>query len=174
MRVRIGRPARHTDQPPRAFHTGVESLALEAYGHQFEPHDARRVVATHIAKKYGLKGLGEIEKRLGDTRAVILKTYFRTDDEDAETPTSRNPTKQPNPHPHPPQRRRASQDARRRSIARPHTDPLATTSEADKPRTATRSLPRVTASEGQLRHAGQVVGIDRRTASRFPFARSEV
>ena len=47
-----------------------------------EPHDAMRVVATRIAEKCDLRGLGRIEKRLADTRAVILDTYFLTEDDE--------------------------------------------------------------------------------------------
>ena len=72
------KPASPISHP--SFESGVKVLALEAYGHEFKPHDARRVVATYIARKHGLAGVGLIEKLLGDTRAVILDTYFKTDD----------------------------------------------------------------------------------------------
>ncbi len=61
-----------------AFLRGVEALGIECHGHSFKPHDARRVVATEAIKRYNLEGAYIAAELLGDTIAVVLKEYFRS------------------------------------------------------------------------------------------------
>lgn len=64
-----------------AFHMGIETLALEVRGETFEPHDARRVVATHLVDTRGTEGIALAALLLGDTAKMIFDTYFRPDTE---------------------------------------------------------------------------------------------
>ena len=61
-----------------SFLRGVEALGIECHGLGFKPHDARRVVATHLIKRYNLEGAYMAAELLGDTITVVLKEYFRS------------------------------------------------------------------------------------------------
>ena len=60
-----------------AFRQSLQGLVLELRGDEFEPHDVRRIVASYLVNEHGVGGLGLAAELLGDTIDVVLKTYYR-------------------------------------------------------------------------------------------------
>jgi integrase len=67
----------------QAFKTNIEQLVLELRGLRFTPHKARHIVGTFLVNDYGAGGLGLAVELLGDTPEVILRTYYRPNNEEA-------------------------------------------------------------------------------------------
>ncbi len=65
------------------FHYHVTHLVMELRGEPFNPHMVRHIIGTYLVNEFGPKGLGLAAKLLGDTPEVVLKTYYRPNNEEA-------------------------------------------------------------------------------------------
>lgn len=65
------------------FHYHVKHLVMELRDELFNPHMVRHIIGTYLVNEFGPKGLGLAAKLLGDTPEVVLKTYYRPNNEEA-------------------------------------------------------------------------------------------
>ncbi len=77
-----GCKSQHEPMAGNVFRYPIEHLVMELRGELFNPHKVRHIVGTFLVNEFGLKGLGEAAKLLGDTPGVVFKTYHRPNDEE--------------------------------------------------------------------------------------------
>ncbi len=61
----------------------IDGLCEETLGKHFHPHLVRHIVASHIVNEQGAGGIKLAAQLLGDTEAVVLKTYYRPNTDEA-------------------------------------------------------------------------------------------